>query len=185
MPLSCTVCSKNCHSYQGRIQCTSCEGWVHHGNRLNCSGMTDTEFEHHITDELRPFECDHCVNCRISRTNSSVFHCLPFVQECEGNIFNVPDRNQRVDVSSMTPEQLSNFVRQCESIQNVINSNTDDDSDQLFSTQVNSKYYDIKQLNSLKVDVPSSFGLLHVNIASLNAHIDDLKTVLARMKFMM
>ena len=44
----------------------------------------------------------------------------------------------------MTPEQLSKFVRQCESIQNVINSNTDDDSDELFSTQVNSKYYDIK-----------------------------------------
>ena len=183
MPLICTVCSKNCHSYQGRIQCTSCEGWVHHGNRLNCSGMTDTEFENHITDELRPFECDHCVNIRISRTNSSVFHCLPFVHECEGNIFNVPGTNQRVDVSSMTPEQLSKFVRQCESIQNLINSNTDDDSDELFLTQVNSKYYDMKQLNSLKVDVPSSFGLLHVNIASLNAHIDDLKAVLGRMKF--
>merc|ERR1712131_558354 len=83
----------------------------------------------------------------------------------------------------MSPEQLSKFVRQCESIQNLIDSSTDDDSDELFSTQVNSKYYDIRQLNSLKVDVPSSFGLLHVNIASLNAHIDDLKTVLARMKF--
>ena len=83
----------------------------------------------------------------------------------------------------MTPEQLSNFVRQCESIQNLINSNTDDHSDELFSRQVNSKYYDIKQLNSLKVDAPSSFGLLHVNIASLNAHIDDLKAVLGRMKF--
>ena len=48
---------------------------------------------------------------------------------------------------------------------------------------MNYEYYDIRQLNSLKVDVPSSFGLLHVNIASLNAHIDDLKTVLARMKY--
>ena len=82
----------------------------------------------------------------------------------------------------MITEQLSKFVRQCESIQNMISSNTDDDSDELFSTQVNSKYYDIKQLNSLKVDVSSSFGLLHANIASLNVHIDCLKTVLARMK---
>ena len=68
MPLNCTVCSKNCYSYQNRIKCTSCEGWVHLGNRLNCSGMTDTEFENHITDELKPSECDHHVNCRISRT---------------------------------------------------------------------------------------------------------------------
>ena len=158
MPLNCTVCTKSCYSYQARIQCTSCEGWVHHGNRHNCSGMTETEFETHTTDELKPFECDHCVNIRISRTNSSVFHCLPFVDECENNIFNAPVTNQRDDVCSMAPEQLSKFVRQCESIQNMINSNTDDDSDELFSTQVNSKYYDIKQLNSLKVDVPSSFG---------------------------
>ena len=41
----------------------------------------------------------------------------------------------------------------------------------------------MNQLNLLKPDISSSFGLLHVNIASLNAHIDDLKTVLARSKF--
>ena len=145
--------------------------------------MTDTEFENHETDEFKPFECDHCVNLRISRANSSVFNCLPFVRECEEDMFDIPSTNQRVDVNSMTPEQLNKFVRQCEAIQNLINSNIDDDIDELFSTQVNSKYYDIKQLNSLKIDVPSSFGLLHVNIASLNAHIDDLKNVLARMKF--
>ena len=47
---------------------------------------------------------------------------------------------------------------------------------------MNSKYYDIKQLNKLKHDKESSFGLLHVNIASLNAHIDDLRTLLSRLK---
>ena len=30
-----------------------------------------------------------------------------------------------------------------------------------------SKYY-VKQLNSIKIDLPSSFGLFHVNIASLD-----------------
>ena len=99
------------------------------------------------------------------------------------NIFTAPGANQRVDVSSITPDKLSNLVRQCESIQTLINSNADDDSDEFFSTQVNSKYYDTKQLISLRYDVPSSLGLLHVNIASLINHIDDLKTVLARMKF--
>ena len=132
MPLNCTVCSKNCHSYQARIKCTSCIAWVHHGNRHNCSGLTDAEFETHINDELKPFECDRCVTARISKNNTSIFHCLPFVQECEGNVFNAPDANQRVDVSSMTPEQLNKFVRQCESIQNLMNSNIDDDNDDFF-----------------------------------------------------
>ena len=67
--------------------------------------MTDIEFENHITDKFKPFECDHCVNCRISRTISAVFQCFPFVHGCEGKVFNAPGTNQRLDVSSMTPEK--------------------------------------------------------------------------------
>ena len=48
---------------------------------------------------------------------------------------------------------------------------------------INSKYYDDKQFNSLKFDVPSSFGLFHANVASLNKHIDDLRHILSRLKY--
>ena len=48
---------------------------------------------------------------------------------------------------------------------------------------MNSKYYDIKQLNSLKIDLPSSFGLFHVNIASLDKHIGDLNLILSKLKY--
>ena len=61
-------------------------------------------------------------------------------------------------------------------------SETDDfDNNDLSGSSINSKYYDLKNLNSLKLG-NSTFGLLHVNIASLNAHIDDLRTVLSRSK---
>ena len=35
----------------------------------------------------------------------------------------------------------------------------------------------------MKIDLPSSFGLFHANIASLNLHIDDLKLILSRLNF--
>ena len=35
----------------------------------------------------------------------------------------------------------------------------------------------------MKPDLPSSFGLMHTNIASLNNHIDDLRFFLSRLKF--
>ena len=38
-------------------------------------------------------------------------------------------------------------------------------------------------MNSLKLDLPSSFGLFHVNIASLNKYIDDLKFILTQLNF--
>ena len=46
----------------------------------------------------------------------------------------------------------------------------------------NSKYYDVDELNSLEIDLSTSIKLAHVNIASLDYHIDDLKLVLSRLK---
>ena len=58
-----------------------------------------------------------------------------------------------------------------------------DDDDDMLLNHVNSSYYDIDQLNSSKIDVPSSFGLFHVNIASLNFHADDLMHILSLLNY--
>ena len=182
MPFICPVCSKSYYPQsQNCIQCDTCQGWVHHENRLRCSGLTDTEFEEHLKDEFKPYECDHCISVKIAKENNSVFVALPFPVECEDNIFGKPDEKPRPDVSSITPDQLKKFVKQCDLIQEQLQE-TRDNNEELVSTSVNSKYYDIKQFNKIKHDKDSSFGLLHVNIASLNAHIDDLRTVLSRLK---
>lgn len=182
MPSICPVCSKSCFSYQNVVECTSCKNWVHHGNRLKCSGLTDYEFQEHSVDEFKPFECDHCISLRISRENNSVFIKLPFPVECEGNIFGKPSPAPKPDVSSMSPEQLKKFVKQCDDIKNFVTKSNESENDQL-STTTNSQYYDIKKFNKTKIDKKSSFGIFHVNIASLNAHIDDLREVLTRLDF--
>ena len=64
-----------------------------------------------------PFECDHCVSEKIAKENNSVFVRLPFPVECEDNIFGKPEEKPRPDVSSLTPDQLKKFVKQCDLIQ--------------------------------------------------------------------
>ena len=181
MPYACPVCFKSYYpDSQNCIQCDTCQGWVHHKNRLRCSGLTDFEFEEHQNDEFKPFECDHCVSSKIAKENNLVFVNLPYPVECEDNIFGKPVEKSRPDVSSLTPEQLKKFVKQCEVIQSQLDQAREDS--ELVSTLVNSKYYDINKFNKIKYDKESSFSMLHVNIASLNAHIDDLRTVLSRLK---
>ena len=182
MPSICPVCSKSCHSSQNVVECTSCNSWIHHGNRLKCSGLTDFEFQEHSLDEFKPFECDYCISLRISRENNSVFTRLPFPIECEGNIFGKPSPAPKPDVTSLSPDQLNKFVKQCDDIKKFITKSDDSENDQL-STTINSQYYDIKKFNKAKIDKKSSLGLFHVNISSLNAHIDDLREVLTRLDF--
>ena len=144
MPVICPVCTKQWFNYQKCIQCSSCQGYVHHGNRLNCSNLTDTEFQLHVDDQFKPYDCDHCINERNARNKRANFERLPFTHESDINIFNAPTLSQRPDVSSLSPEALRKFISQCKSIQDQINLRNDETDDDLFSTQVNSKYYNIK-----------------------------------------
>ena len=178
MPYICPVCSKNFYPQsQNCLQCDTCKGWVHHDNRLKCSGLTDAEFAEHMNDEFKPFECDHCVGVKIAKENGTVFAQLSFVVECEGNIFGKPVEKSRPDISSMSPAQLKKFMKNCDAIQEQLDTTRDDD-EKLVSTLVNSKYYELNKFNKVRFDKKSKFGLMHVNIASLNLHVDDLRTVL-------
>ena len=182
MPSTCPVCTKNVYnSYQSSVQCTFCHGWVHHSNLLKCSGLTETEFNDHQNNPEKPYECDNCISVKIAEENNSRFIKLPFPVECEGNIFGKPEPKSKPDVSSMTPAQLKKFIKECESINKQVSS--ENENTEFMNGTVNSKYYNIKNFNSVKFDGASSFGLLHVNIASLNKHFDELHQLLSRLKF--
>ena len=140
MPHKCPVCTKFWYSTQNALQCSSCHGWVHHGNRLKCSSLTDTEFLDHTNDIHKPFECDHCVSERISKQNNSIFQTLPFPVECDDNIFGKPPEIKRKpDISSISTSQLNKFVKQCENIEKQINSD-DENEDDFSNSMINSKY---------------------------------------------
>ena len=152
MPYICPVCSKFFYSQsQNCIQCDTCRGWVHHDNRLKCSGLTDAEYEEHMKDEFKPYECDHCVAVKIAEENKSIFVQLPFPVECEGNIFGKPAEKIKPDVSSLTPDQLKKLIKNCDAIQDQLDTEKDDD-EKLVSTSVNSKYYNINKFNKIRFD---------------------------------
>ena len=176
MPDICPICNKIWRNGQQSIECTSCLGWIHHKNRNNCSGLTDFEFEHHFNNLSKPYKCDNC----ITNTNAKTLITLPFANLDEDNWLNFNEIKPGPNDPDPRLEFLKakQFISKCNSFQYQIN--LDDDADNLHP-QINSNYVDIQQFNSLKLDLPSSFGLFHVNIASLNYHIDDLKLILSRL----
>ena len=72
-------------------------------------------------------------------------------------------------------DNQSKFTEKCDKINIAINN----DDDPNLPPLIDSNYYDIKEFNACKIDKISSFGLIHINIASLNKHIDDLKLILS------
>ena len=67
----------------------------------------------------------------------------------------------------ITPRSTkTNFYKDCNSIEMPF-----DDNDH--HTFINSKYYDINELNTLN-NKSNYFGILHLNMTSLSKHIDSL-----------
>ena len=177
MSYICPICLQGWKSGQRSIQCSACLCWIHHSGKKKCSGLTNTEFALHCNDDSKQWECDKCI--------SKCFLFLPFLDDdkdsfCLDNLdsqnYNKNQNYLSDDVNMQISDENKKFVTQCDSVPNLID---DDDDDKDLQNTIHSKYYDIDQLNSLKIDSPSSFGLFHVNIASLDKHIDDLKLILS------
>ena len=58
----------------------------------------------------------------------------------------------------------------------------DDINDDFLYSQIDSRYFKVNEFNTLDFEQNSKLSIFHVNIASLNAHIDDLTILLARLK---
>ena len=127
-----------------------------HNNRLNCTGITNTEFELHNDDETKIFECDNCIAGDTLKT----FSHLP---ESESPIFNEPSESP-VNIFTSAKNNHKDFIDRFSRTDNFLNI-TDHVDDDLLSA-INSKYHDVDEFNSLEIDISSSFNLCHVNIAS-------------------
>ena len=173
MPNICPVCTKPHRNGQNLIQCSTCNEWVHHKNRLNCSGITDIEFELHNNNESMIYECDSCTALLSLKT----FAHLP---EFESATFNEPSE-PTLDIFTSAKANHKDFLDKCSKIEIFLNISDHIDEDIL--PTINSKYYNIDEFNSLEFDLPSSLKLAHVNIASLDCHIDDLRLVLSRLNY--
>ena len=180
MPNICQICQQILKEGKDSIQCTSCLCGIHHDNLNNCSGLTDTEVSNHHNKPYKQYQCDKCKTKTYSYANTSTLFSLPFstLDENDWLKFNdIKSGPKNLPNHDLISFNVKDFVSQCSSIQNLIN--LDEDAYAL-SPQINSKYSDIKQFNSLKLDLPYSFGLFHV---SLNKHIDDLQKILSQLKY--
>ena len=170
----CPICYKKITKVHTFLSCSSCNSLIHQNSKNNCTGLTDTEFNANKIGNSS-WQCELCY--------SKPLFSLPFadLDDHDWLAFNEDyTKTLSNDVHIPNSLEIKNYVTQCEFVNDVINSDTQNEN---LPIPVNSKYYDIKELNSLDVDSQSAFGLFHVNIASLNKHIDDLKYILSKVNF--
>ena len=167
MKFKCPLCTKKWKEGQESIQCSTCNQWVHHNNKNNCSLLTNKDFNSHSDNVNLSWNCAKC--------DAETF---PFNDMNENDFFlsNFSGNDTVSDDVNLVPNRdLLKFPVECDKI----TSHFDNDEDPNLPQIIDSNYCDINEFNSIKIDKPSSFGIIHMNIASMNKHIDDLSLILS------
>ena len=176
MPHICSICSKPWRSGQKAVECGICLKWIHHSNIINCSGLTDHEFNSHVNDVDLLYHCDKC----IAKNTYKNFKNLPHHYEPFMDIdpFKTP---KNINIFNRAKNKYGDFIKKCSDLGYSLSNDIDDDDENL-PNKINSKYMDSTEFKNANFNSPTNFSLCHLNIASLDHHIDDLRLTLTRLK---
>ena len=78
--------------------------------------------------------------------------------------------------------EFAEFINDCNKASTDFNETFREEFTEEFPTTINSKYYNLNEINQIKHDKKSSFGLLHTNLAPVSKHFDDLEQVVSLLK---
>ena len=158
----CAVCDHNVN--KDAIYCTNCLHWVHR----KCNGTSKREYD------------------RLSEEADDVpFYCLLYTIELNSQIFPLAylDNSELQELNGVDLLSQLSLLVPYEIRSKLVNmpSLSDFDMDENLINTVNSKYYDITELKNVQ-KTNESFSILHTNLRSLSAHLDELHLLLCSSK---
>ena len=173
----CSFCKKGVHENHKSIFCDYCEQWIHYKcNLLNLK-------EYNKLEEIDDDKAWYCINC--------IPDIFPFSKLNENEFyFSVVEGNDNYNFEHMdfaTPNQkakyarMNNFIN--EKISTLQDDNDDPDCDFDNDPSIDCQYYNFDEFIKAKFQPKKSFSILHLNIHSIQKHIDELRIALQMLKF--
>ena len=154
MPHICPICTKPWRSGQASIKCTTCQKWIHHSNRLNCSKLTETEFQLQSNDSDRIWQCDCCV----SNIKFNTFFNLPLYHPTKESY---ETKKPKTSIFKTAKNNHGEFIAKCSEIGYSLN-DVNDNNNAPVITQLNSDYIDVNEFKNKEFSSPNNFSVCHL-----------------------
>ena len=168
----CSICSKKVANNHKAILCDLCNSWAH----IKCNKLSTNDYEKFKNDPNLEFTCMQC--------NHTIF---PFMSLNNDQFYTFVKKGVLLNDEStlelnLSPDQKMFMDRITNQIKSHKFDISDDEIDE-FEDTVNCKYYSADDFRKEKFSNSSSFSVLHLNIHSIERHIDELQVVLDQLKF--
>ena len=164
----CKVCGKNVNDNDQAIQCELCNYWIH----INCNNLNYIDYKF-LQNSNDPWYCILCCsqifpfNSMKSNKNFSM---------CVSNFHNNNNSGKTNTEGSLLLKPSENLKLLVNQFNN--NASPEDNTDP--ENVVQSKYYDIDELQTMKIpNKDKSLALFHINACSLNKNFNELEHLLS------
>ena len=176
----CTVCKKEVKYWQNALVCDicsteECEKWIH----MKCQKLDRIGYEYHKKHPNAHLTCFSCIsnNLPFSNLNQNEF----FILNKDGVNFLKNDDN--ITYIPKIRDQLI-FKKINQSINDKTQDINENDYDlEDVDTIKNCKYYGTEDFINAKFNNKETFSIFHLNIHSIELHIDELRIILKTLNF--
>ena len=162
------MCLKAVAKNHKAIECNLCNKWVH----IKCNKFNKKDYITYQEDEERPFYCIKCLA-----------DSLP-LQNLSNNQFDLTNKGihypeeMNVEEVHLSPSQLDMIRKINNSISKGLDFEDDINSEEAVGNPIDCKYYSIEEFNGKRHNSIKNFSILHLNIHSLEFHIEELRIAL-------
>ena len=166
----CSICEKNVNKNHLAIECSQCQLWSH----IKCNDIDKTQYREF---QLKPYLSFDCLKCKAEILPFTMLNDYEFdssVKKGE-NFLNSHIQHPKFIPTLTQQEMFDKLNKHIEEYNNrVINNEEECNYNQTF----NCNYYGVNEFMNCKFNSSKNFSILHLNIHSIQLHIDELKTLL-------
>ena len=134
--------------------------------------MTDSEFINHSNDCDREWLCDCCVANNNFKALYNLPHYHPIKEQYE-------IKQPKTSIFNTAKKYHGDFISRCSDLGFSMEDTCDNNN---ITTQINSNYFDVQEFKNQKFNESNDFSVCHINISSLDKHIDELRLTISRIK---
>ena len=163
----CGLCYKTIAKNHKFLNYTECNSKVH----IKCNKLTEKDQKYYFDNP-----CFSCKSCLEQNLPLQQLDDYKFRLTVDG--INYPDETDPTQMlrSESQLEMLNKFNKAIDDITSDLNSDKDDDSDEI--KPVDCKYYTTDELKGLKIKTDKHSSILYMNITSIQSHIEELRIIL-------
>ena len=161
----CKICHVNVNNKDFAAHCNIYQSWVH----VKCNKLNNIDYEY-FQGSNKPWYCVSCCSKILPFGTLTNKDFIPFITNSLSQQGTKSDNDNESLLSLKPPSDLALLYNQF--------NNTSPEKNNDPENVVNSKYYDIDQIQTLKFpNKHKSLALFHINACSLNNNFEDLDLI--------